>query len=63
MLGKGRGIKASDTACAHFCHECDQLFTEGHNEHWQDLTERSEEFLFWCAMTAKRLYEDGRLKA
>ncbi|MCB1757522.1 MAG: hypothetical protein KDJ38_18515, partial [Gammaproteobacteria bacterium] len=62
MLGKGRGIKCCDIASAHLCHSCDQLFTEGHNENWDNTTERSEEFLFWCLMTAKRLYDDGRLK-
>lgn len=62
MLGKGRGLKAADTMTAEFCQACDDLFSEKNYPKWEGgskSTERSEEFLFWIAMTNIRRAENG----
>ncbi len=57
-LGKGRGIKGSDIGTAFFCKACDERFTEGTTEFWDNEDERSEEFLFYCQMTMVLLNND-----
>lgn len=63
MLGKGRGIKASDIATAEFCHNCDMVFSEGNKSGFIDDIDRSEQFLFWVTMTNIRRLNEGVLKA
>ena len=56
QLGKGRGRKVHHLAVADFCSACDADFQEG-SVPKNDLAKRieySEEFLFWCAMSAIR---------
>jgi hypothetical protein len=58
---------------AEFCQRCDVIFTEGSTasklkqEHgievfWETKYERSEEFLFWIAMTNIRREKNGVIK-
>ncbi len=60
LLGKGRGVKASDEATAWLCHGCDQYFSEENYPHFDGGSkniERSEEFLFLCLITGIRMSE------
>ena len=59
-FGKGRGIKCNDAMTAYFCHNCDALYSEQNYGAWEGGSkniERSEEFLFWIAMTTIYLQE------
>jgi len=60
QYGKGRGIKCHDMASAEFCHQCDQIFSEG-TTYGQSKDERSEEFLHWIMMTNIRRFKSGVL--
>lgn len=54
MFGKGRGIKANNIMTAEFCQECDDMYSEANYHMWPDGSksiDRSEDFLFWIAMT------------
>lgn len=52
IYGKGRGIKCNDLATAEFCHNCDEIFTEGSMSlPWLNKWERSEEFLHYVMLT------------
>ena len=55
-FGKGRGRKCNDLMTAEFCHTCDQEFSEGSADRsrWENRWERSEDFLYWIAMTNLR---------
>lgn len=61
QIGKGRGIKGHPLAVADFCDLCDQAFQEGSvpKMNVEAVTDYSEEFLFWCMMTAIRRAERG----
>lgn len=61
-FGKGRGIKANDLMTAEFCHKCDQDFSEGNKKNFESSEDRSEQFLFYIAMTNIRRLEQGLLK-
>lgn len=61
-FGKGRGIKANDFMTAEFCYKCDMDFTEGSTADFVDKTDRSEQFLFWIAMTNLRRIENNIIK-
>ena len=60
-FGKGRGIKANDLMTAEFCHKCDQEFTEGSINGFDDKTDRSEQFMFWVCMTNNARLQRGNL--
>ena len=62
MFGKGRGIKGNDFMTAEFCYKCDQRFSEGSCIEYDNKWERSEEFLFWIALTNIRRLENNILK-
>lgn len=65
MIGKGRGIKGHPIVIADFCNCCDAEFQEGtapKNDHVL-VIEYSEEFLFWCAMSAIRRERLGIVRA
>jgi hypothetical protein len=61
QFGKGRGKKGNDLASAEFCFKHDQEFSEGSINGFDDVTDRSEQFLFWCMMTNIARYERGDL--
>jgi hypothetical protein len=67
LYGKGRSIKCNDIATAEFCHNCDDVFTEGSyskfrdQEGWRDENDRSEWFQHWIMMTNIRRMDDGDL--
>ncbi len=53
-FGKGRGIKGSDSLVAFFCQNCDDRYSEANYGTWQGGSkniERSEEFLYFIALT------------
>lgn len=55
--GKGRGIKCDDLLTAHFCQDCDDLFSEKSYHLWpggSKSVDRSEQFLHWIMMTRIR---------
>ena len=62
-FGKGRGQKCSDLMTSEFCDDCDRVFSEGKcvvnappiEAKWV----RSEDFLYWIAMTNIRRIENG----
>jgi len=59
-FGKGMRIKCNDAMTAFFCHNCDALYSEQNYGAWEGGSkniERSEEFLFWIAMTTIYLQE------
>lgn len=51
-FGKGKGVKGSDAVGAFLCHRCHR-----HMDEYVDgnTVERSEEFLYLCALTWMRL--------
>lgn len=57
--GKGRGVKCHDIATAEFCHDCDQVFSEGNMQYFFNKTEKSEEFLHWVMMTNIRRIQNN----
>lgn len=61
MYGKGTGIKCSDIATAEFCHQCDQIFSEGLNDFFKDRTDKSEQFLHYIMLTNIRRFKNGVL--
>ena len=70
-FGKGRSKKGHDIGTAEFCHDCDNVFSEGsyspvnHPVHvaWISKWDRSEMFMYWIMMTNIRRFKDGDLKA
>ena len=57
-LGGGLGIKVADYMHARLCGECHVYMDQTSrlkNEKW----EHSEEFLFFCAITLGKLFEEG----
>jgi hypothetical protein len=61
-FGNGRGIKANDLMTAEFCHTCDQEFSEGSTDGFDNKTDRSEQFQFWINMTNIARFNRGDLK-
>jgi hypothetical protein len=53
-MGKGIGTKAEDIFGAHLCRECHEYFDQYKSG---NTVERSEEFLFLCLLTARRVLE------
>jgi len=61
-FGKGRGQKCSDFATAEFCHDCDQLFSEGSTPFGKDIcgkAMRSDELQRYIILTNIRRIERG----
>ena len=51
-MGKGMSIKGGDVYGAHLCAECHTYFDQYKDG---NTVERSEEFLFLCLLTARRV--------
>lgn len=57
--GKGRGIRCNDLATAEFCYACDQLFTEGSTNGFDNQYDRDAQFHHFILLTNIRRLERG----
>lgn len=58
-LGKGMGLKPSDLAIAHLCHDCHAEIDQYRRD--ETGVEHSERFLFAIFQTIERLWESGEI--